>query len=101
MSMSQEDVEKFIRHRRDKENKDWDVITRELARAGYISPRTGRAVRENTVRYIYYYGFKAQHGPAASKQSGSKMTMIREVLKLKTDEKNKLNLITQILEADS
>jgi hypothetical protein len=98
-NMSQEQVESFIREKRDKSNKNWDEIAKDLAKAGYVSPRTGKPVVGNTVRYIYYYGFKTQHGPSAA-QGGSKVTMIREILKLKTDDKNKLSLITQILDND-
>lgn len=100
MAMSQEQVESFIREKRDKGNKDWAEIAKDLAKAGYVSPRTGKPVVANTVRYIYYYGFKAQHGPSAA-AGGNKVTMIKEILKLKSDDKTKVNLINQILDSDS
>ena len=98
--MSGEQIDAFIRKRREEDDKSFQEIATELAKMGITSPKTRKPLPMMTVRYRYYNQSKVGKANAAG-QAEKQLDMIRKMLALpKADEKVKLQLIQSVLEED-
>jgi hypothetical protein len=106
MTMSEADVDNFIRKSKDEERMTWDQITDQLAKMGYKSRRNGKPLAVTTVRFRYYNP-RGHTGPtpgttaySLTAASGNDRTLelIRTTLKAKMDPNSKLALIEQLLD---
>lgn len=98
--MSTEQVDEFIKKRREQDDKSFQEIATELAKMGVISPKTKKPLPMMTVRYRYYTSTKITKA-SSNAQAEKQLDMIRKMLALpKADEKVKLQLIQSVLEED-
>lgn len=94
--MTEEQAQEFIRKGYEDDGKDFHEITRDLAKAGYVSEKTGRPLPWGTVRYRYYHRKGA--APKKDQEALSQLSMIRAMLKLNIDDEVKVKLVNQVLD---
>lgn len=102
-NLTAEQVEAYIRKSRDEERKTWPQIADELKKKGYKSPKTSKPLAEASVRYIYFYGANSarkNEASPASEAAAMKLNMIKTALKMKSDDKTRVAMITQIIDSD-
>lgn len=96
--MNKDEVVSFIRTERDKHAKGFREITEDLKRKGYKSDKTAKPLTENTVRYIYHYGFKVLEKRDKTAAKDNVITFVKTILSTSTlSDKQKVEMISLYL----
>lgn len=95
--MSDVELRGHVKRLRDDQNLTFEEIAEKLTEMGHVTKRGGGAIAPATARFYYY----DKAGPSSSPAMENKLTMIKTVLAMKTDDKSKVQLIGEILKGST
>jgi hypothetical protein len=97
--MSPEEVDAYVKKRREDKLDAFDTIARDLAKIGVVSERTRKPYTAVTLK-LRYHKSVAMQTVAGNSQDRQKLDMIKKFLGLKAPDSQKLNLIESVVEED-